>query len=197
MREVTHRSKNLLTVIPGDHAADRRQHESIDDFETRFSRCACDRWRDRRHDLLVQEDFQAGRVDAGTSCGPSLGHYSDRVGSQIELIGDRLQIPPDAAQHIGMAMHELATNAAKIRRPVHANWETVRVSWVVSRAPEGRSTRVTSTWEESGGPPVERPARRGFGRAWSLNGPRAPSMGRSGIEYAPAGLRWTLEFPVV
>ena len=65
-----------------------------------------------------------------------LGHYGDRIDSQIEMTGESLQIRPDAAQHIGMALHELATNAAKYGA-LSTPTGKVGISWKVEPAADG------------------------------------------------------------
>ena len=65
-----------------------------------------------------------------------LGHYIDRVDSQIELSGEPMRIPPDAAQHIGMALHELATNAAKYGA-LSTPEGKVHISWDIMPGPDG------------------------------------------------------------
>jgi PAS domain S-box-containing protein len=189
MRELTHRSKNLLAVIQAIMRQTATNSESLSDFETRFS--ARLQSLAESHDLLVREDWQGASMREIVRS--QLGHYIDRVGSQIELSGDSLQIHPDAAQHIGMAMHELATNAAKYGA-LSVPAGKVRISWHVASGASGVPTCHLS-WEESGGPPVERPARRGFGRVVIERTVARAVHGEVRIDYSPAGLQWTLVFP--
>jgi len=189
MRELTHRSKNLLTVIQAIMRQTASNSDSIEDFETRFS--ARLQSLAGSHDLLVREDWQGASMrDLVRS---QLGHYEDRIDSRIELTGDSLQIRPDAAQHIGMALHELATNAAKYGALSMPNGK-VGISWKVQPGADGIAM-CTLSWEESGGPPVERPGRRGFGRVVIERTVARALHGEVRIDYAATGLRWTLEFP--
>jgi PAS domain S-box-containing protein len=189
MRELTHRSKNLLTVIQAIMRQTASNCRSIEDFETRFA--ARLQSLAGSHDLLVQEDWQGASMRELVRS--QLGHYSDRDDPQIELTGPPLQIPPDAAQHIGMALHELATNAAKYGA-LSSPRGKVRISWSTLQAPDG-SSMCQLAWEESGGPPVERPSRRGFGRVVIERTVARALHGEVRIDYAPTGLCWTLEFP--
>jgi PAS domain S-box-containing protein len=189
MRELTHRSKNLLAVIQAIMRQTASNSDSIEDFETRFS--ARLQSLAGSHDLLVREDWQGASMrDLVRS---QLGHYEDRIDSRIELTGGSLQIRPDAAQHIGMALHELATNAAKYGALSTPNGK-VGISWKVEPAADG-IPMCTLSWEESGGPPVERPGRRGFGRVVIERTVARALHGEVRIDYAATGLRWTLEFP--
>jgi PAS domain S-box-containing protein len=189
MRELTHRSKNLLTVIQAIMRQTATNSGSIGDFEARFS--ARLHSLAGSHDLLVQEDWQGASMRELVRS--QLGHYTDRVGSQIALTGEPLQIPPDAAQHIGMAMHELATNAAKYGA-LSTPAGTVEISWHLTPGADG-IPMCNLSWVESGGPPVERPSRRGFGRVVIERTVARALHGNVQIDYAPDGLRWTLEFP--
>jgi PAS domain S-box-containing protein len=189
MRELTHRSKNLLTVIQAIMRQTASNSSSLEDFETRFA--ARLQSLAGSHDLLVREDWQGASMRELVQS--QLGHYNDRGEQQIELSGERLQIQPDAAQHIGMALHELATNAAKYGA-LSTPEGKVHISWDTSSASDGTSM-CHLTWEESGGPPVERPSRRGFGRVVIERTVARALRGEVRVDYAPTGLRWTLEFP--
>jgi PAS domain S-box-containing protein len=189
MRELTHRSKNLLTVIQAIMRQTASNSGSIEDFETRFS--ARLQSLAGSHDLLVREDWQGASMRELVRS--QLGHYIDRADQRIELIGEPLRIRPDAAQHIGMAMHELATNAAKYGALSTPDGK-VRISWSISPAPDS-TPMCHLSWVECGGPPVERPSRRGFGRVVIERTVARALSGDVRIDYAPAGLRWTLEFP--
>src|SRR6185312_722503 len=191
MRELTHRSKNLLTVIQAIMRQTASNSSSFADFETRFS-ARLDSLAGS-HDLLVREDWQGAAMRELVRS--QLGHYTDRGGSQIELTGEPLQIRPDAAQHIGMALHELATNAAKYGA-LSIPTGKVHVSWTVRTSPDGKSICHLS-WEETGGPPVERPSRRGFGRVVIERTVARALGGEVCIDYAETGLRWMLRFPVL
>jgi PAS domain S-box-containing protein len=191
MRELTHRSKNLLTVIQAIMRQTATNSTSVEDFETRFS--ARLQSLAGSHDLLVQEDWRGASMrDLVRS---QLGHYGDRTDSQIELSGEPLKIKPDAAQHIGMALHELATNATKYGA-LSSPAGKVHISWRVSAAPDGTPI-CRLAWEETGGPPAERPSRRGFGRVVIERTVARAVNGEVHIDYAPTGLRWTLDFPAM
>jgi PAS domain S-box-containing protein len=190
MRELTHRSKNLLTVIQAIMRQTASNSTSLEDFETRFS--ARLQSLAGSHDLLVREDWQGASLRELVHS--QLGHYIDLLDSQIELSGEALRIRPDAAQHIGMALHELATNAAKYGA-LSTPAGNVRISWGVTPAADG-TPMCHVAWEESGGPPVERPGRRGFGRVVIERTVARALHGEVRVDYAPSGLRWLLEFPL-
>jgi len=190
MGEVTHRSKNLLSVIQAIMRQTAAHSTSMQDFSDRFS--ARLKSLAASHDLLVQENWQGAALhDLVRS---QLGHYSDRVGAQIEIEGPPLIVPPAAAQHIGMALHELATNAAKYGA-LSVPRGRVRIAWaVVVDADGGRSCELS--WSESGGPQVTRPARSGFGRIVIERTVARALDGKVSLGYAPGGVRWAITFQV-
>ncbi|MCW3477144.1 sensor histidine kinase [Limobrevibacterium gyesilva] len=189
MREVTHRSKNLLSVIQAIARQTATTSGSIEDFLRRFG--ARLHSLAGSHDLLVQEDWRGASIRELVQT--QLGHYSDLANPQIRLMGDPLRIHPDAAQHIGMALHELATNAAKYGALSVPEGE-VQISWTLTaEGPDGPRCRLT--WEERNGPPVQAPKRRGFGHVVIERTVARALGGTVRLVHAPEGVQWTLDFP--
>ncbi|KPF77959.1 histidine kinase, partial [alpha proteobacterium AAP81b] len=150
MREVNHRSKNMLAVV---HAVARQTLAiSPEDFVARF---------DQRilalaaaHDLLVDSDWRG--VDLGALIRSQLAHFGDMIGARIVLSGPPVRLTSAAGQMIGMAMHELATNAGKYGA-LRDTQGRVGIGWQAS------ADGLAIEWIERDGPPVEAPARAGFG----------------------------------
>ncbi len=109
MREITHRSKNLLAVIQAMARQSKVGSKTVADFEARFSGRL--QALAASHDLLVQRDWHG--VSMSELVKSQLGHYLDAHASQIEISGQKMIVTPEAAQNIGLAVHELSTNAAK------------------------------------------------------------------------------------
>jgi len=189
MREVTHRSLNLLAVIEAIMRQTAGNATSLADFESRFS--ARLQSLAGSHDLLVQEDWSGASLRALVRS--QLGHFDDVAASQVEISGPPLLIQPDAAQHIGMAMHELAANAAKYGA-LSVPGGKVQIGWQVEAGPEGASV-CRLTWVEVGGPPVMPPTRRGFGRIVIERTVARAVQGEAKVDYLPTGVRWELTFP--
>jgi two-component sensor histidine kinase len=93
---------------------------------------------------------------------------------------------------ISMMLHELATNAAKYGALSNEGGE-VSVDW---RPVGDGADRVQLTWRETGGPAVTAPERKGFGTTLIQRGLTGQLGGSANIEFAPTGLRCTLECPV-
>jgi len=188
LREITHRSKNLLAVTQAIMRQTATHASSVADFTARFS-ARMDALAGSL-DLLVQEDWRG--VTLADLVRSQLAHHADAGESQIELDGGRLQLPPDAAQNIGMALHELATNASKYGA-LSVPEGRVRVSWETEINSKGENF-CRLTWQERNGPTVVAPARRGFGQVVIERTVARAVGGKVTLLYPPEGVHWTLEF---
>lgn len=154
MRELTHRSKNLLAVIQAMARQTAKQGGTLANFLERFG--ARLQALSRSHDLLVQESWHGASVQDLVRS--QLGLYLDREHPQVMLAGPDVHLRPEAAQSLGLALHELATNAAKygaLSRP----GGRVAIEW--RKVPDHGGLEIL--WRESNGPKVGEPRRRGFG----------------------------------
>jgi two-component sensor histidine kinase len=148
LRELAHRTKNLLAVVlsTARHTvpADARETQAYADaLAGRIEGLA------RTHDLIAEEDWR----------GANLGELASRqVGdwSRVELAGPHVTVTPAAAQHIGMALHELVSNAVR-HGALSSGGGSVSFTWkVAEHAPS--QTWLHMTWREWGGAPwVARP----------------------------------------
>lgn len=188
LREVNHRAKNMLGLV--QVVAKQTVAASPGDFVGRFS----DRLRSlaASQDLLVQEDW--GGVALDLLVRSQLAHFEQLIGNRIQFIGSPLKLAATAAQTIGMALHELATNAGK-HGALSGEHGRVTLSWDVTDTYEGRP-RFTISWVEDGGPPVSPPARRGFGSTVIGEMCRMGLDASVVVDYAPTGLSWRLDCPV-
>jgi two-component sensor histidine kinase len=187
MAEVNHRSKNLLAVVQAIvHQSGRGADPAT------FARSLSDRLQGlaANQDLLIETDWRG--IEMPDLVRAQLHPFKDLIGTRILIEGPPARLTAAAAQAIGMALHELATNAAK-----HGSLSTsegrVRVSWRISGATE---PSFTIHWTEEGGPRVSRPTRRGFG--YMVIGPIAESAveGKVDLDFLEDGLSWKLNAPV-
>jgi PAS domain S-box-containing protein len=156
MRELTHRSKNLLAVIQAMARQTARYSGStksfLEKFNARLQALATS------HDILFKEEWQSASLADLVRL--QLGPYLDRRESQVSVEGPTVLLKPDAAQNLGYALHELATNAAKYGA-LSVPEGRVSIAW--HWLPEADGNGVELDWVESGGPAVVKPAHRGFG----------------------------------
>jgi len=117
-----------------------------------------------------------------------LAHFADLIGSRILVQGQKLRLKASGAQAVGLALHELATNAGKYGA-LSADTGRVDVHW----GSDGKT--LTMSWAEREGPPVSEPKRRGFGSV-VMQAMTARSVdGEVQLDYAPSGLIWRLSCP--
>jgi PAS domain S-box-containing protein len=190
MRELTHRSKNLLAVVQA--MARQTAASSVDmqafhrDFEKRLRGLA------KSHDLLVRRNWEGAPIEDLVSSQLALLGGTDA--GRIEIQGASVMLVPEAAQYLGVALHELATNAAKygaLATPVGK----VQVAWQ-AREDHDRSQRLVFTWRESGSAPVSLPDGKGFGRV--VLEEIVPGMldGTAAVAFTADGMTWTLDVPL-
>ncbi len=187
MAEISHRSKNLLGVVQvvarqtGYHGDPATFLERLTD---RIQGLAAS------HELLVKDNWS--RVEISELVQGQLAHFKELIGARIIVDGPSVHLNPAAAQAIGMALHELATNAAKYGALSNADGR-VRLVWDVTQAgvPD-----FTIQWTEEGGPTVEPPSRRGFGHVVMVRMAEAAVNGSVVLDYHAQGLQWKLVTPL-
>ena len=182
--EVNHRAKNLLAVVQAVarlSAAKSVPGEFARRFGERLSGLAAS------HDLLVRSEWRS--VDIGELVRSQLAHFAGLIGARITLKGAVLLLTPAAAQGIGMALHELATNAGK-HGALSDPAGSVRVSWEL--AGEGRQKEFAMTWSERDGPPCLPPKHKGFGHTVIVNMVEQSLDAKVLLTYPASGLVWRL-----
>ncbi len=194
MRELTHRSKNLLAVVQGIARQTAAQHTSLEGFVERFS--ARLHGLAGSHDLLVSTDWRGARFPELIKA--HVGHLLQGDANQLVMDGPDVMLSPQATQQIGMAMHELGTNAAKygaLSGPdgrVEIRW--TREAVFKDDAAGTPVNRITLVWQEVGGPPVSPPTSSGFGHVMTDTLVPRALRGTAETRYAPEGVTWTLSF---
>jgi two-component sensor histidine kinase len=182
LNELNHRVKNNLATVQSMAAQTARRAPDlptfITDFEGRLVALA------RTHDVLTERAWSAAQVRAILAA--ALAPYVDRV----RLEGPDVELDSGQTLALGLISHELATNAAKYGA-LSAPGGEVGVTW--TRAGPGA---LSVLWQESGGPRVARPARRGFGARLIEKLVAGDLRGRLSLDFAPDGLRFALEMPV-
>jgi two-component sensor histidine kinase len=184
MREIAHRSKNLLAVIQAMARQTAVTAGSAHDFEQIFS--ARLQALAASHDILMDEDWHGASIDELVRT--QVGHYVDLIGTRIDLAGPEMMLKPEAAQNLGLALHELSTNAAKYGGLSDEDGR-VEIRWELA------DDRFRISWQELGGPPVSAPSREGFGHKVVTRIVTLALEGKVDLKFEPSGLVWTLDIP--
>jgi two-component sensor histidine kinase len=125
---------------------------------------------------------------AGQAAAP---HLSSDAADRFIIEGPPVSLPPRSAIAVALALHELATNAAKygalsVREGrVHIGWRTT--------PGEAGAVRLRMTWTETGGPPVTTPRTRGFGTRLIERGLATELRGEVRIDYPTTGVICTID----
>jgi PAS domain S-box-containing protein len=182
MRESRHRTKNILGLVQviARQTAAGDAKDFIDRFSKRIQALAANQ------DLLVRNEWRG--VDIEKLVRAQLAHFADLAGSRIAVGGPSLRLNAAAAQAIGLALHELATNAGKYGA-LSVDAGRVDVRWRL----DGDS--FVMSWIERSGPPVPPPKRRGFGSTVVDPMAKLSVGGEVDLNYAPSGLMWRLTCP--
>jgi PAS domain S-box-containing protein len=185
--ELSHRVKNTLATV-------------VSIAEQSFSReqppeHACQAFRQRlralghTHGRLAEANWTG--VSFETLLLDELAPYRRHDGEKLLLSGPQVMLTPKQALTLGMAIHELTTNAAKYgalsveRGRVHVDWRV-----------ESEPRRLVISWVESGGPPVPVPERSGFGRLLLERALAADLKGEVSLDFSPSGLRCEVAVPL-
>jgi len=178
--EVNHRAKNMLTLVQviARQTAASDSETFAKNFEQRIFALSAS------HDLLVNSGWQDILLEDLVRS--QLEHFRDTLGSRIRLSGPQIKISAPAAQAIGMAVHELATNAGKYGA-LSNKQGVVTISWRLDQA-KAADSQFVMHWVEEGGPPVERPKTSGFGSTVIDRLLTATLQGEVEVEWRATGL---------
>ena len=182
MREINHRAKNMLSVV--DSIAHQTATRNPEDFVERFSERV--QALSANQDLLVRNAWTGVEIEDLVRA--QLAHFADLIGSRIGVYGPKLRFTAASAQAIGLALHELATNAGKYGA-LSTDKGRVDISWGVA------GDTFTMNWIERDGPPVSAPQRRGFGTIVMKAMAERSVDGMVGLDYATSGVTWRLTCP--
>ncbi|WP_181705440.1 sensor histidine kinase [Chthonobacter rhizosphaerae] len=183
--ELNHRVKNTLATAQAivwqglkDSTVPPRVRERI---ESRLGALA------RSHDILTKEAWLGADMDevVDAALAPFGLHQTP---GRFSIGGPMTRLAPRAALMIGMALHELATNAAKygaLKEGGH-----VRLTW------RRDGQRLEIEWRESGGPAITPPASRGFGTRVLERAAAHELDAEVSLDFPPTGVVWRAAFPL-
>jgi PAS domain S-box-containing protein len=177
MREMTHRSKNLLAVIQAMARQTAARSESTDIFVRDFTRRL--RAMSVSHDLLVNENWRG--VDLKKLVEMHVSQVIDLESAQVTIHGNKVALDASSAQNLGLALHELMTNAVKYGS-LSMPEGRLTVSW------DADGDEICIYWIESNGPPVVASENSGFGRNLLETAIGASLDGSVELKFKPEGL---------
>lgn len=190
IRELHHRVKNTLATVQAIVGSTARTASSIEEFYQGFVGRIVSLA--RTHNLLTEDYWQKASLDELIQT--ELGPYEDEARNRVTIEGPTVELPSEAAVPIGMALHELTTNAAK-----HGALSTfggqVNVKWTVEEPEKGKPVLVFS-WTEHGGPRVTEPSRHGFGTRLLQRVLTAQLNAEVDMNYDESGLRFHMTMPI-
>ncbi|QYJ06903.1 CHASE domain-containing protein [Qipengyuania flava] len=152
-RELNHRVKNTLANVLSIVSLTRRRAGNLDEFATGLDGRI--RALSATHDLLTQSEW--GTTPIRSVVEVELAPYARAEDHRLELSGPHTELAPNDALSLGLALHELATNAAKYGS-LSVEGGSVSVQWS-----QVSDALARIEWVESNGPEVVPPTRRGFG----------------------------------
>ena len=183
--ELNHRVRNMLATIGAIVRLTLTGNRPLDD--------ARDVLRDRLDALASTYNLLTENQWRGAALQRIAANELRPYGGRARVRGIDVTLSPQAAQTVGMILHELATNAAK-----HGAFSTlegqVDLDFALRPAPDGDVLEVV--WSESGGPPVEPGARRGFGRSVLEDTAVRQLKAKAEVEFRETGLVYRLQAPM-
>lgn len=189
MRESNHRKKNLLAVVLAiaRNTASHRPEDFLERFQARIHSLAAG------YDLLINSAWRG--VDLRQLIDLQLGHFGGSMSRQISVAGPDVRINASAAQTVGMALYELATNASKYGA-LSASGGRVEIKWEIQNSAEPAKETFRMSWIESGGPPVRKPNRKGFGTEVIEKMIQMSLTADVDIDFDRKGLSWMIACPI-
>ena len=185
MDEMKHRVKNILATVQAIARQTFRSNPNIDlateAFDSRLLSLS------GAHDLLTRERWDGAELSEVIA--DALGPYPQE---HFRVSGPPLRLPPKVVLAMSLALHELATNAAKYGALSDPGGR-VAITWTVEASD---TPRFFLRWREAGGPPVSTPGRKGFGSRLVEDVLAAELNGKVRLRYQPDGLVCTVEAPL-
>ncbi len=187
--ELNHRVKNMLTVVISLASQTIRRSAGLQEFQDAFMGRV--RALSASYSLLSRENWVS--IGLREIVEEELRPFANAERVNTHLDGVDVQLAPAGGLALGMAIHELATNAIKYGA-LSAPDGDVTVNWHVAGA--GHQARLVIVWQETGGPAVSPPGRVGFGTILVQRSMADELQGSADLDFDRAGLCATLSAPL-
>jgi PAS domain S-box-containing protein len=187
LRELAHRSKNLMAIIGAMARHSLKDNGDPKHFVSAFT--ARLDGISHSYDLLFNDDWNA--VSLADLVKAQVMPFTG--GAKLVVSGPEMRISAAATQALGMVFHELATNSMKYGALSAAGAGKVEVTWHLSG---DELLALTLQWREIGGPPVNPPEKTGWG-TWVIRNMASQVLnGEVQLQYPSTGIVWTLRAPL-
>ncbi|MHA7773640.1 HWE histidine kinase domain-containing protein [Roseibium sp. M-1] len=190
MGELAHRTKNLMAVLLSMIRQTARHQTDTEAMATVLGNRVMALGASL--DLLTRD--AVGRVSLRELVSRQLETFSVGLGN-VAIEGDPIDISGDFAQQLGMALHEMATNATKYGA-LSRREGRISISWNTERPDDAETAVLKLNWKETGGPPVSPPQSTGFGQVILKDHIQSVTKGTVQVDYHPTGFEWTLCAPL-
>jgi PAS domain S-box-containing protein len=186
--ELNHRVKNILAIVQSVAAQTMRSSGSLENFADAFTGRL--RALAIAHDILTQTRW----IGIGLSelLIAVLAPYRSPDGTRVSISGPAVLLPARAVVPLSMVLHEMTTNAAKYGA-LSTRQGNIEITWQVSGTVD---QSIELVWQERGGPKVKAGSLEGFGTKLIDRVISHDLDGRTKMDFDPAGVRWTMAFPV-
>ena len=181
VRELYHRVNNTLATVQAVAAMTFDQGDARERFARRLKALSS------AHSILALENWDGASLS--TVIRLSLDPYRSPGGERFSVDGPELRFDAKAVLAVSMAVHELCTNAAKYGALSQPGGR-VSIRWSVG------DDRFRLSWEETGGPPVAPPTKRGFGSAMIEQVLTAQLDADVNVDFRVTGLMCTIDAPL-
>jgi len=189
IRELHHRVRNTLATVQGVMNTTAKTSATIDEFQEAFTGRISSLA--KTHAVMTEQLHQS--VSFCQLLAQELGPYADEEGSRISLDGPAIDLPSQIAVPLGMAIHELTTNAVR-HGALSSEAGRIEVGWYVDD--RGGERTLFCEWDESAGPPVKPPTRDGFGSMLLKRVLSQQIRADVKVDFAPEGFRLRMAVPL-
>ncbi|WP_372361181.1 sensor histidine kinase [Xanthomonas sp. NCPPB 1325] len=189
INELNHRVKNSLVMVQSLARQSFNNADSLADAQEKIDARLLAL--SRAHDTLTRENWVSADILELTRDAATL--YESRDSQRFTLQGESCRLDPRRALALSMALHELCTNALKYGA-LSSSDGAVRIVW--ERHVRDGQALLELVWQESGGPLVQPPTRKGFGSRLLERGLKHDLKGEVELSFDRAGVCFRVSIPL-
>jgi two-component sensor histidine kinase len=190
VRELHHRIRNTLALVQSILGSTARSSSTIEEFYVSFSNRIASLAKTQT--LLTEDYWQTASLREMLE--NELRAFIASGPGRVVLMGPHVDLAGDLAVPVGMALHELASNAIR-HGALSVPQGTVEVTWSLKKVESKR--KLLLEWKERGGPPVQTPQQRGFGSTLLERVLAMQANAEVQTAYDREGLAFRMEAPLV